>query len=77
MRAAHICEHIGRETGLFQAQGIAAAAQRQVHLSDLEAVVGAPQDIQALLGGLRQRRVIEQDAGALAAPPTHPAAELV
>jgi predicted DNA repair protein MutK len=68
---------IGREAALLEAQRVAAAAQLQVLLGDLEAVVGAPQDVEALLGGLRQRRIVEQDAGALARAPADAAAQLV
>jgi hypothetical protein len=77
VRAQDVSEDVVRKAGLLEAQGVAAAAQLQVGLRDQEAVVGAPQDIQSLLGGLGERRVVEQDAGALAPPPTDPAAQLV
>ena len=70
-------EDIGGEPRLAQAERIAAAAQLKVHLRDLEAVVGASQDVEPLLGRLRQRWVVEQDAGALARASTYPASQLM
>ena len=70
-------EDVGRKARLAQAQRIAAAAQLQVALGDQEAVVGAAQDVEPLLGGLRQRRIVEQDAGALARAAADSPAQLV
>ena len=43
-------EDIVGQAGLPQAKGVAAAAQFQVSFGDQEAVVGAAQDVEPLLG---------------------------
>ncbi len=70
-------EAVGGQAALLQAQGIAAAAQLQVLLGDQEAVVGVAQHVEPALAGVGKRRVIEQDAGALARAPSDPASQLV
>src|SRR5437868_4586554 len=52
-----------RHAGLARAQHIALAAQAQILLGDAEAVFALAQNLDARLGGLAERRAIEQQAG--------------
>src|SRR5207244_4043865 len=52
-----------RHAGLADPKHVAFAAQAQVFLGDAEAVLGLAQNLDARLGGLAERRAIEQEAG--------------
>jgi hypothetical protein len=66
-----------RQTGLLRAEHVAGAAQAEIDLGDGEAVIVAADGVEALFGGLAQRRLPEQYARALFVAPAHAAAQLV
>ena len=63
--------------GLAGAEHVAFAAQAQILLGDAEAVLGLAHDLDARLGGLAERRAVEQQAGRALAPAPDAAAQLV
>src|ERR1043165_917101 len=64
-----------RHAGLAGAEHVAFAAQAQVLLGDAEAILGLPQNLDARLGGLAERRAVEQQAGRALAPAADRSAE--
>ena len=66
-----------RHAGLAGAEHVAFAAQAQILLGDAEAVLGLAQDLDARLGGLAERRAVEQQAGRALAPAADAAAQLM
>src|SRR5947209_7542250 len=65
------------QAALPGAEQVAFAALPDVLFSDAEAVVGFAQNFAARLGGLAERRTIEQQAGRALAPTPHAAAQLM
>ena len=65
------------QAALPRAEQVAFAAQPQIFLGDAEAVFGFAQDREPRLGGLAERRLVEQQAGGMAGPAADAAAQLV
>ena len=65
------------QAALPRAEHVAFAAQAQILLGDAEAVFGLAQDGEPRLGGLAERRLVEQQAGRMAGPAADAAAQLV
>ena len=57
------------QAALARAEQVAFAAQSQIFLGDAEAVFGLAQDREPRLGGFAERRLVEQQAGRVAACP--------
>ena len=66
-----------RHAALPRAEHVAFAAQAQILLGDAEAVLGLAHDLEARLGGLAERRPVEQQAGRALAAAADAAAQLV
>ena len=66
-----------RHADLPGAEHVAFAAQPQVLLGDAEAVLGLAHDGEPRLGGLAERRLVEQEAGRAAGAAPDAAAQLV
>jgi hypothetical protein len=65
------------QAALPRAEQVAFAAQLQVFLGDAEAVLGLAQDGEPGLSGLAERRLVEQQAGRVAAPAPDAPAQLM
>ena len=77
MRTQDIGEDVVGKPGLLEAKRVTPAAQFQISLGDQEPVASAPQNVEALLRGLRQGRIVEENTGALLATSPDPPAQLV
>ena len=77
----HILHQVGnvqrRNPALLRAHDVAGSAQLQVHLGDLETVVGAHHGAQTRAGIVAQLVAGHQDAVALLRTPPHPSAQLM
>ncbi len=62
---------------LPRAEQFAAAAKPQIFFRDDEAVLGAAHDFQPFPRGLRQRLLVDEDAGGTGGPASDPAAQLM
>src|SRR5260370_16910213 len=65
-----------RNTGLPRAENVAFAAQPEIFFGDAKAVFGLAHDLEPGLGGFAQRSLLEEAAGPIPAPPSHPPAQL-
>ena len=66
-----------RQARLARAQHLAGTAQPQILLGDAKAVLGLAHDGEPRLGGLAERRLVEEEAGRLRRPAADAAAQLV
>jgi hypothetical protein len=78
VRIPHQVRHTQlREAGLARAQQLAGSAQLQVSPRNLEAVVGLANRLQTFACQRRERRALQQRAGADRGAATNPATQLV